>query len=333
MPRIRSIGRISVLFITTVIAAGVGLALFWFTPAYTPLSPVSAVLITLFVVIGIVLGSRFSRRLFPVHNVAEVEVDGPITRDGGTGPFPFGGVGASANEIVELIESADDDGHTKALIVRLNTPGGQVVPSEDIRSAIANFDGPTVAYAEDMATSGGYWIASGADEIHARRGTIIGSIGVNAVQLGREELRDKLGLEYRRFVAGEYKDTPSPWRSLGDHEVEYVQNLIDEYYEQFVETVVAGNGLDDDVVRDTEARVYLGTEAGNLGLIDHCGPRSEMEDRLAAELAVDTITVKQLEPRRGPMGRLGRATQSLAYAFGAGITRQILQDDGPPVRI
>lgn len=328
----RTLGRLAVVLVGAGLAAGIGIGLFWAVPEFTGLGILETLLITAIVVAGIVLAGRLAGQLFPSYNVAEVEVDDVITRDGGGGPMPLGGGGASADDLVEQIEQADADGNAEALVVKLNTPGGAVVPSEDIRRAAAEFDGPTIAYAEDMAASGGYWIASGCDEFHARETSIVGSIGVNGTQLGRTGLAEKAGLDYRRFVSGEYKDTPAAWRDLEDHEVEYFQGLLDDWYDAFVETVSNGRDLDEEFVRDTEARVYIGEEAAENGLVDTCGPRAEMEDRLAEKMGVDEIHVEAFEPQQGVTDRIGAGARSVAHSFGAGIAKVIVGDDVPRIR-
>lgn len=320
-------------FMGIAIAAVVAIVLYGILP---DLAGVGAVDVTLGLILFVglsVLAVRIASSVVSAYDVAEVEVDDVITRDGDLGGLPVGGRGVSANSLVEQIDRADADDAVEALIVRLNTPGGAVVPSEDIRAAVADFDGPTVAYAEDLAASGGYWIASGADEFHARRGATVGSIGVNGTQLGRTGLAEKAGLDYRRFVAGEYKDTPSPWRELSDDEEHYVQGLLDEYYEQFVDTVVDGRDMDPETVRETEARVYLGETAHELGLVDFCGPRDEMEDRLAERIGVDEITVECFEPQESLSDRLSLGAQRVAHSFGAGIAGVLTKDEGPPVRV
>ena len=331
MPNVLTkLGRIVVVLVGTLLAAGGGWLLFVEVPAGSTTRLLGVLLTIGAALAGARIAGRFSSSWTRSYDVGEVEVDGPIIRE--RGPGPVRNVGTTANEIVEGIERADADDAVEALVVKLNTPGGQVVPSEDIRAAAEAFDGPTVAYAEDLAASGGYWIASGCDEIHARRGSVVGSIGVNGTQLGSTGLAEKLGLDYRRFVAGEYKDTPSRWRDLEDDEVAYVQGLLDDYYEQFVETVVEGTGLEESFVRETEARTYLGEEAHELGLVDTCGPREEMEDRLADRLGVDQIEVREFEPSRGLAERMSVTASWLAHAFGKGLA-SVVQDEGPPARL
>ncbi|MFW5940137.1 MAG: signal peptide peptidase SppA [Halolamina sp.] len=267
---------------------------------------------------------------FPTYNVAEVTVEGPITRDGGTRSIPRGPVGATADEIADQIDVADDDPAVDALLVKLNTPGGEVVPSEDIRNAAERFDGPTIAYATDVCASGGYWIASGCDEIWAREPSVVGSIGVVGSRPNVADLADRLGISYEQFTAGEYKDAGVPLREIEDDEREYLQGIIDDIYDRFVDRVAAGRELTEAEIRDTEARIYLGDEALELGLVDEIGTREDVTDRLAAELDAE-VTVREFEPERGPLARVGMAARSIAYAFGAGIASHV-DTDGLGVR-
>jgi len=265
---------------------------------------------------------------FPSYNVAEVGVEGPITRDGGgSSPIPTGPVGATADEIADQIDRAADDPAVDALLVKLNTPGGEVVPSEDIRNAAERFEGPTVAYATDVCASGGYWIASGCDEIWAREPSVVGSIGVIGSRPNVADLADRLGVSYEQFTAGEYKDAGTPLKEIDDDEREYLQRLIDGLYDRFVDRVAEGRELSEGEIRDTEARIYLGTEAAEMGLVDEIGTREDVTDRLEAELGKE-VSVREFEPQRGPLARVGMGARSVAYAFGAGLAGRVTGEDG-----
>ncbi|WP_266075914.1 signal peptide peptidase SppA [Haladaptatus caseinilyticus] len=283
----------------------------------------------LFVLLSGVMGARFVGRIaaqrFPDYDVAEVAVEGPISRDG-RGRVPSPG-GTPADDIVEQIERADDDANARALLLRLNTPGGEVVPSEDIRLAAERFDGPTVAYATDVCASGGYWIASGCDELYARDASLIGSIGVIGSRVNAAELADRFGLSYERFAAGKYKDAGIPLKEMGEDEREYLQGLIDGLYEDFVARVTAGRDLDSETVRETEARVYLGDEANELGLVDQLGTRETVEARIAERLGVPDVSVHEFEPRRPLRERLSVGAQGIAYSFGAGMASVLGGDE------
>ncbi|SEW22121.1 signal peptide peptidase SppA [Natrinema salifodinae] len=269
--------------------------------------------------LGLRFASNIAGSLFPDYDVAEVAVEGPISRDGGGGPLPTSPGATPADDVVEQIDRADEDDNVDALLVKLNTPGGEVVPSDDIRLATERFDGPTIAYATDVCASGGYWIASGCDELWAREGSIVGSIGVIGSRVNASDLAKKVGLSYERFAAGDYKDAGTPLKEMDDDERAYLQGLIDDYYDTFVERVSDGRDLESEFVRDTEARIYLGEQADELGLVDHLGTRREIEDELADRLGADDVTVEEFEPKRPLMARVGAGAQRVAYAFGAGI--------------
>jgi len=281
-----------------------------------------AELLGLLVVVALVvltarLAAQVARSLFPEHNVAEVAVEGPITRDGG-GRLLRTPTGASADDVVDQIERADRDDAARALLVKLNTPGGQVVPSDDIRLAAERFDGPTVAYATDTCASGGYWIASGCDELWAREGSLVGSIGVIGSRINAKELADRIGISYERLAAGEFKDAGTPLKEFEDEEREYLQSVVDGYYDTFVERVAEGRGMDPEAVRETEARVYLGPDAAERGLVDEVATREAVEDRLT-EAIDEEARIREFEPQRGLAARFRAGVASLAFAFGAGL--------------
>jgi protease-4 len=229
--------------------------------------------------------------------------------------------------VVDLVESADGDDAAEALLLKLNTPGGEVVPSDDIRNAARSFDGPTVAYATDTCASGGYWIASGCDELWSRDASVVGSIGVIGSSVNVSGLADRLGVEYERYAAGKYKDAGVALKETSEDERAYLQGIVDDYYEDFVERVAEGRGMDPETVRETEARVYLGEEAYELGLVDHVGTREDVEDRVG-ELLGEPADVREFEPSRGPLARVRGGAQAVAYAFGAGVASSVTVDDG-----
>ena len=321
----RDIGRLAVILAGAALFAVVGVFLFVVYPE--ELVDLFGVLVALAVVLlGIKIAGNVAGSLFPGYDVAEVAVEGPITRDG-SGPLPTSPRGTPADDVVEQVDRANDDSNVDALIMKLNTPGGQVVPSDDIKLAAERFEGPTIAYATDVCASGGYWIASGCDELWARDASIVGSIGVVGSRVNASELAEKVGLSYEGFTAGEYKDAGTPLKEMDDEEREYLQGLIDDYYETFVERVSDGRDLEAEFVRDTEARVYVGEQANELGLVDELGTREDIEEELADRLERDAVTVREFEPARPLAQRIGASAQGIAYAFGAGIA-SIADDRG-----
>jgi protease-4 len=191
------------------------------------------------------------------------------------------------------------------------------------------FDGPTLAYATDTCASGGYWIASGCDEIWAREASIVGSIGVIGSRVNVSDLAERLGVSYERFAAGEYKDAGVALKEIDDDERAYLQGIIDEFYDHFVERVADGRDMDDAAIRDTEARVYVGTDANERGLVDELGARDAVEDRLATLLDRDEISVKTFEPQKSLPARLRGGAAAVAYSLGAGLAGRVVGDQEP----
>ncbi|WP_373188856.1 signal peptide peptidase SppA [Halolamina sp.] len=323
--RIDRMGRLLVVVVGVLVAALVGWLLF--VEYVTNIADLLGILLVILVAgVGLRLASGFAGSKFPQYNVAEVGVEGPITRDGGgSKPIPTGPVGATADEIVDQVEQADDDPAVDALLVHLNTPGGEVVPSDDIRNAVEAFDGPTVAYATDVCASGGYWIASGCDELWARDLSVVGSIGVIGSRPNLADLAERLGVSYEQFTAGEYKDAGTPLKQIEPEEREYLQSIIDDLYGKFVGRVSEGRELTEGEIRETEARVYLGDDAAEMGLVDSLGTKEAVKDRLEEELG-EEVTVREFEPQRGPLARVGMGARTVAYAFGAGLASRIDAD-------
>nr|WP_159665753.1 signal peptide peptidase SppA [Halobaculum saliterrae] len=276
--------------------------------------------------VGLKLASAALSSRFADYTVAEVAVEGPITRDGDAGGFPPSPGSPGADEIVDQIERADDDPNAEALLLKLNSPGGQIVPSEDIRLAAERFDGPTVGYATDTCASGGYAIAVGCDELWAREGSVVGSIGVIGSRPNVHELADRLGVSYEQFTAGEYKDAGLPLKEVTPDERAYLQGIVDDYYDQFVEQVAEGRDMDEEAVRETEARVFLGTEAHERGLVDDLGDREAVLDRME-ELTGTEAAVEEFTPGRGLAARLRGGAAATAYALGAGIASAFPGED------
>ncbi|WP_159902408.1 signal peptide peptidase SppA [Salinirussus salinus] len=320
----KSVGRVVLVFAVAAVAAAAGWALFLAYPV--DLTDLFGVVLAVGVAAaGLRAGANLAGSLFPDYNVAEVAVEGPISRDGGGSAVPPSPGGAGADEVVEQIERADADRNAEALLVKLNTPGGEIVPSQDIRLAAERFDGPTVAYATDTCASGGYEIAAGCDELWAREGSIVGSIGVIGSRVNAADLADRLGVSYEQFTAGRFKDAGVPLKELEEEEREYLQTLVDDYYDQFVADVVEGRDLAEETVRETEARVYLGSEAADLGLVDELGTREDVEASVGERIGADAV-VEEFEPQRGLADRLRTGAQRVAYGFGAGLAGRLAGD-------
>ena len=200
----------------------------------------------------------------------------------------------------EQLGRAEKDVVVKAIVLRIESPGGAVAPCQQILGEIERVKEkkPIVVSMENMAASGGYYISTKADKIVALPGTLTGSIGVISQIPNVEGLYEKLGIKMQTFKGGKYKDMYSGLRELTPEEAEIMQGMTDEYYEQFVEVVAEGRGLSKEEVRNlATGQLYTGTEAQRLGLVDELGGLDTAID-LAAGLA--GVEVPVVEYYRAP---------------------------------
>ncbi len=169
----------------------------------------------------------------------------------------------------------------KAIVLRLNTPGGGVGPSQEIHEEIRKIRGKKVLVASmgALAASGGYYIACAADKIYANPGTITGSIGVVMKFVNVKELIDKIGVKGFVVKSGDFKDIGSPVREMDPKERAIIQGVIDNVHSQFVDAVAEGRGLERAAVQAiADGRIFSGEQAKELGLVDVLG---NLEDAVA----------------------------------------------------
>ncbi|NLJ56815.1 MAG: signal peptide peptidase SppA [Firmicutes bacterium] len=229
--------------------------------------------------------SSGKRRLVPTaeNTIGLITVEGTIAAGGG-GLFSGEGGG---DQLLENIRRAGDD-PIKALVVRINSPGGSAAASQEIYAELKKIreKGKIVVVSmADMAASGGYLIACAADYIVANPATVTGSIGVIIDATNTQGLYDLLGIEYEVIKSGEFKDTLHPARPLTDAEKELLAVIVGDIYDQFVDTVVEGRGLGRaKVLTYADGRVLTGRQALEIGLVDELGNLYDALD-IAAEKA------------------------------------------------
>jgi protease-4 len=215
--------------------------------------------------------------------IAVVYIDGQMVADKGSN----NGDVACSGDIVKNLREATDDKDVKAIVLRVNTPGGTPVAAEEIISQInrTRATKPIVVSMGDMATSAGYFVASNADRIVANPDTFTGSIGVIWVFKNKSKLYRDEGVNYYVAKSGNFKDLGSEWRGLSEDEKGYVQSIINESYSRFVTSVAKGRNLSVEYVREiADGRVYTGSKAKDMGLVDELGGLYDAVN-LAANLA------------------------------------------------
>lgn len=194
------------------------------------------------------------------------------------------GIIFDSKEFTDQLKDIGSSPGVRAVVLRVNSPGGGVAASQEMFEAVRKFRAETrkkvVVSMASVAASGGYYVACAADRIYANPGSITGSIGVIVEWYNYSELLKWAKLQDIVFKSGEFKDTGSPSRPLTDAEKAYFQSLIQNMYGQFIKDVAASRRMNQaDVEKLADGRVYTGLEAKNNGLVDELGA---LQDAVAA---------------------------------------------------
>jgi len=201
------------------------------------------------------------------------------------------GIITQSLEVIEKIQQYAEDEGVKAIILRVDSPGGGVGPSQEIYREImrvrSNSMKKVVTSMGSVAASGGYYIASASDFIVANPGTITGSIGVIMEFTNFEELLKKIGIKGMVVKSGEHKDTGSPFREMTPEERRIMQEVLDNVHEQFIQAVADGRKLDRSKVAEiADGRILTGEQAKNLGLVDELGNLQDTIDITAKMVGI-----------------------------------------------
>lgn len=206
------------------------------------------------------------------------------------GVIPIRGIISNSQDIVDNLEEFGKDPTIKAVIIRIDSPGGGVASSQEIYSAVKTLkrSKKVVASLSSIAASGGYMIACAADKIVANPGTITGSISAIMYFANAEELLKKIGFKSSVIKSGKYKDMGSPTREMTADEKNILQGLIDDIYDQFLDVIVEDRKISkEDIKKIADGRVFTGRQAQSLKLIDALGDR-----RYAVQLAAKIAGIK-----------------------------------------
>ncbi|WP_025026629.1 signal peptide peptidase SppA [Caldalkalibacillus mannanilyticus] len=227
----------------------------------------------------------------------------------------FSSVGYDHRLFLKQLQHAFEDESIKGIVLRVNSPGGGVVESDEIFHTITKLkkehDKPIVAYMANTAASGGYYISAPADHIMANRSTITGSIGVIMQNFNIKELADEWGIKAQTFKSGPHKDIMSPFKNMTEEEAQILQTLTDEMYQNFVQVIVDGRGMDKTKVLElADGRIYSGQQAQELGLVDSIGFLENAFEKTAELAQIEDPTV--VEYKKAGLSFFGPLYQSLA---------------------
>jgi protease-4 len=190
------------------------------------------------------------------------------------GVIPIEGAILDPEPVLSQLVTFKKEDKIKAIILRINSPGGGVGPSQEIYREVRKTikTKKVIVSMGSLAASGGYYVASAADKIVANPGTLTGSIGVLMEFIQLEDLLNKVGLGLVVLKSGEYKDIGSPHRKMSERDKALLKNLISEIQDQFVSAVAQGRNLDRKKVEDiADGRILSGAHAKELGLVDVLG--------------------------------------------------------------
>ncbi|MBJ6800010.1 signal peptide peptidase SppA [Geomonas propionica] len=202
----------------------------------------------------------------------------------GIGIVELKGVIVDGQEIIRQLRSMKKDEHAKAVVLRVDSPGGVVGPSQEIYAAVKDLAKvkKVVVSMGSVAASGGYYVSAPASLIYANPGTITGSIGVLMKFSNLEGLMEKVGMKAFTIKTGKFKDTGSPSRTMTDEEKAMLQGVIDSTHGQFVKAVAQGRRLPEEQVRSiADGRIFSGEQALALKLVDRIGTMQDAIDEAA----------------------------------------------------
>jgi protease-4 len=236
------------------------------------------------------------------------------------------GIILDSKDVIEELKTYSKDSSIKAIVLRINSPGGAVAPAQEIYKEIQRVKRKKkiVASMGSVAASGGYYIACPADRIVANPGTLTGSIGVIMEIPNFEGLLKKIGVETQIIKSGKHKDIASVFKSLTPEEREILQSVLDDVHEQFIKAVSESRGIEyEEVKKLADGRIFTGKKAKELGLVDVLG---NLQD--AIKLAGELSGIKG-----EPQVITKKKRFSLWDIISGEITRGIIKDGFPAIRL
>jgi len=237
--------------------------------------------------------------VFSTQKIAIIPIDGEIFE---------------ARDTLELLHRYEDNATVKAIVMRINSPGGAIAPSQEIYEAVRNSRKPTVASLDSVAASGGFYIAAGCDRIVANPGSITGSIGVILEWMNTKDLVAWAKMKPEIITSGALKATGSPFLDLTEAERAYLQSIVSQLHSQFVRAVAAGRTgkiSEAEVAKLADGRVFTGEQALSLKLVDEMGNLDDAV-RAAAKLAGISGTPGTIYPRKKKPGLFDLLSDSSA---------------------
>ena len=256
--------------------------------------------------VGLAFRGSDKQKVTQSEKIAVIYVEGVIV--GGRGASNVFSEQGGTDQVIKQLHEARDDSSVKAVVLRINSPGGSAAASQEVGEEVKKLRATgkvVVTSMADVAASGGYWLAACTDKIYANSTTMTGSIGVYVPYANWEELYKKVGIYQEKIKSGAHKDILSPERPMTAEERAIIQVMVDDIYNQFVTVVAEGRKMDVAQVRKlADGRIFTGNQAKQLGLVDELGNMYDAIDGAAALAGINGKPVIKEYGKQSPWNML-----------------------------
>ncbi len=247
--------------------------------------------------------------LYTVLSHFQIQIKGIEEPGRGTkiGVVTLKGIISNAKPIIDELSKFQKDPSIKAIILRIDSPGGMVGPTQEIWEKVVEVRKEKKVYTSigSIGASGAYYIASASDFIMANPGSIVGSIGVVIEFPNVKGLMDKVGIKMNVIKTGKFKDTGSPFREMSEEEKEYLKEVIENVYEQFVRAVSIGRGIGEEkLLPIADGRILSGEMAKKVGLVDDTGGIEKLKEKIKKDLKAEKLKLVYPPKKTGVLSRI-----------------------------
>jgi len=247
------------------------------------------VLIGLFLV-SYLIATFMSDETFSAGNIAVIPITGTILV--GDSSYLLDQTITSSSQVIEYIESAEQNPSIKAIVFEINSGGGSAVAAKEIVDAIKRTEKPTYALVREIAASAAYWIASATDNIIANELSIIGNIAATSSYLEFSGLLDHYNITYQRLVSGKFKDIGSPFRKLTDEEIEILQTFLNKTHTHLVNSIAENRNINKEIIdKISTGNIFIAQQAKELNLIDEFGDYYTLKNKIKQDLNITEVTL------------------------------------------
>lgn len=279
--------------------------------------------ITAYILSGLM--SLFTATEIQTGNTLVIPIRGMIVTEASSSPWDPSYT--SSNDIVDLLEKTDKDPRIKAIILEINSGGGSAVASQEIMQKIKDVNKTTVSVIRDIGASGAYWIASATDRIISNPLSYVGSIGVTSSYLEFAGLLDDFNITYRRLVSGEFKDMGTPYKEMTEEERSILEEDLEIVEDFFKDSVAENRGISEEMMKGiADGRVFLGSEALEMELVDSLGTIDTAKEFLTKELNT-SITLSRHKKSRTLLDVLSMTFDEKFYLVGKGMGDSLSSQD------